>query len=105
MSQTMVCDFCSDPSPAWSFDCKNHEVPGTYTTSVGAWLACEMCAILIRQEAWHSLAVRSCEKTGNGRMMMSLTSKTAAVRYVEEMHKSFRANANGKSQLLKKENP
>jgi hypothetical protein len=63
-----VCDFCSRPRPEWAFPCADFEraVPGLPAgvlgeQSIGAWGACERCALLIRTGRYERLAARAIE--------------------------------------------
>jgi hypothetical protein len=95
----MICDFCSDPYPTWSFGCASYQVSVLKVRSEGPWLACESCAILIRGEGWRKLAERGC-LTPNGRMMVGIIGKADATLQVEQLHAGFRTHATGESHPL-----
>jgi hypothetical protein len=98
---TAICDFCSDRGPTWSFACETYILAEYKTRSIGSWLACEACALMIHTHNWHGLAVRSCEKNPSGRVLVELIGKDNAVKRTKEMHRSFRDHANGESHPLK----
>ena len=57
-----ICDFCSEPNPAWSYPADNfigHAVGGIVAESIGAWAACEVCHELIAADNRAGLTKRS----------------------------------------------
>ncbi len=57
-----ICDFCSEPNPAWSYPARNfisHAAGGLVAESIGAWAACETCHELIAADNRAGLTERS----------------------------------------------
>ena len=63
---TEMCDFCSASPTHKLYPCRNFVVPRNEHTvfhgSVGAWSACERCAVLIDAGRWSQLTDRSVRK-------------------------------------------
>ncbi len=55
-----LCDFCSMLNPPYKvYPCKDFEIPGMETNSLGEWNACLKCAELIDADDREGLADRS----------------------------------------------
>ncbi len=57
-----ICDFCSEPNPAWSYPAHNfigHAAGGLVAESIGAWAACGTCHELIAADNREGLTGRS----------------------------------------------
>lgn len=89
---TVVCDFCSDPNPKYTFPAKNiaayvETEPNLFVQaldSVGAWLACEPCKVLVDTNQRDALTERACKAFG----MSDVKSK----KLVHDMHDAFFAS-------------
>jgi hypothetical protein len=59
-----VCDFCSSSPTSRLFACRNFIIPRTKSAvfrheSIGAWAACDRCAVLIDAGHWAQLTDRA----------------------------------------------
>lgn len=45
-----VCDFCSDPDPAWFYSASDFAAREAGWGSTGGWAACERCSQLIEEK-------------------------------------------------------
>lgn len=62
-----VCDFCSEPHPAWIEDANTFNVAPDVpelprSVSVGGWASCDVCHELILKDRWIALEDRAFEK-------------------------------------------
>lgn len=60
----LICDFCSDPHPAWWMKAKTIEVPEARAISQGDWAACDQCRQLIERNDRVKLALRWSRSAG-----------------------------------------
>ena len=62
----VICDFCSLPAPAWRYPVLDidHRAPDgrVLFTSVGDWLACDPCHMLIETNSMPELAQRAIDR-------------------------------------------
>ena len=98
--QNPVCDFCSDPKPAYSLGCATFDTPELNTKSVDAWLACPHCYELVQGKKWHELAVRGMELTSSGQMLAGYLGKADAIMEIKNLHQGFRDHATGEVKAL-----
>ena len=63
VSESPVCDFCSDPDPRYLEDARTFtatEIEGElYTRSTGAWAACAVCHRFVQSRDWKALEKRA----------------------------------------------
>lgn len=100
-----VCDFCSQPSPAWRYPCATFDsfVVETDTqtvtgTPVGDWLACEPCHDLIERDDRVALVDRAVAtpKTFSGIEVPEDIART----FTRELHEGFFAHRTGEAVRL-----
>jgi hypothetical protein len=65
-----VCDFCSSSPTSRFYACRNFIVPRTKHAvfqheSIGAWSACDRCAVLIDAGHWSQLTNRALRRFAN----------------------------------------
>lgn len=53
-----ICDFCSGPRPTWLLPVEEFEV-SEHSAATKDWMACDVCARLIRKSRWSDLTKRS----------------------------------------------
>ncbi len=72
-----VCDFCSSSPTSRLYACRNFIIPRTKHAvfqheSIGAWAACDRCAVLIDAGHWSQLTDRAfrrfCKRHGVSRL-------------------------------------
>lgn len=64
--QVLICDFCSAPSPEWSYPCGDFQMPTFLLAEgevmdynlIGWWAACSKCKTFIDAEDWEGTARR-----------------------------------------------
>lgn len=90
---TTKCDFCSDPKPSWVFPARSFTTAGG-NTSLGDWMACDICAGLIRAGEWPMLAQWSLRAPLLAQFAQVL-GEAAAVEHAAALHRAFNANRTG----------
>jgi hypothetical protein len=88
------CDFCSGENPTWELPARDFEFEGIAGSgSIGDWAACDICADLIRKNAWTALTKRSAEWFGKNNNQPPLDGQGLA--NLRRMHRQLRQNITG----------
>jgi hypothetical protein len=96
-----ICDFCSSPEVAWSYECPTFTpiaMPGVFVgESIGDWAACESCAAKIEDGEWEQLAVTSANTFKQAHPMETLAApRGLIVAMMSGVQAGFRDRMTGK---------
>src|SRR3954468_4095479 len=98
-SNRIVCDFCSDPKPEWSFPCKNFRIGKVGDDhSEGPWAACETCYSLILRADYRALGMRSAKHLSAEALQG--VRPNALLKSFRTLHEQFQKNRTGPPRRL-----
>src|ERR1700693_1826203 len=98
-NESLQCDFCSTPGPAWRYRARRfvaYYAPNVAGESVGDWAACDLCHVLIEADDRSELAQRSLDELI---LKHPEAIAAAAVLYKDlaELHQRFFAHRSGRA--------
>jgi hypothetical protein len=90
--EKMVCDFCNDAPPAWTYPARDITVPALHYSSIGAWASCDACKPFVDAANWVQLAARIvpefCRRLQRPELMANLMALEIATWYAFEHARS-----------------
>jgi hypothetical protein len=100
--ENLVCDFCSDPHPAWDYEAEDSLLMAVGARggapeihlSRGSWTACDPCHELIEADEWGDMLLRSAEGFTARHSDLGL-SPAVVGQFIAQAHATFRSTRTG----------